>query len=312
MYDVIIVGGGAAGLSAAIYTTRRALNTLVLAKEIGGQTATALNVENYPGVPHVDGQSLMENFKTQAQEFGAKLECDSVARIDKNGNGFIVVCQSDQSYKTRSIILAFGKTHRTLEVPGEKEFIGKGVVYCATCDAPLFANKDVAVIGGGNTAADAALLLANIANKVYLIHRRDKFRAEDILQERIQKESKIELVLNSVIEKIQGADFVDSIVIKNINTQEVSELNVQGVFVEIGYQVKTDFIKQLIKLNSIGEIIIDQLGQTSMPGIFAAGDVTTIPFKQTVISAGQGAIAALSAYGYLNDLSVSKLDKNNK
>jgi len=309
MYDVIIVGGGVAGLSAAIYTTRRALNTLVLAKEIGGQTAIALNVENYPGIPHIAGQSLVETFKTQAQGFGAKLEFDSVVKIDKNGADFIVMCQSGQSYKTHSVILAFGEVPRTLNVPGEKEFTGKGVVYCATCDAPLFVNKDVVVVGGGNVAVDAALLLANIANKVYLIHRRDKLRAEDILRDRIQKESKIKLILSSVVKEIKGKTFVDTVVIKNLNDNQINKIKVQGVFVEVGFETKTDFVKQFVKLNKIGEIIVDKLNQTSVPGIFAAGDVTAIPFKQIVISAGQGAIAALSAYNYLNNLNISGLDK---
>lgn len=305
MYDLIIVGAGPAGLTAALYATRRTLKTLVLTKDLGGQTTLALNIENYPGATNLSGLELMEKFKQQAESFGAEIKFDLVKDIKKINDLFEIVTENGQAYKSKSVVLAFGKVPRKLNIKGETEFLGKGVVYCATCDAPLFSGKDVVVIGGGSAAADAALLLSKIASKVYLVHRRDKFRAEDILVKRIQESSNIEFVLNSTIEEIKGNDFVEKIVIKNTETLEVSEINVQGVFVEIGFEVKTDFIKNIIKLNKFGEVIIDEFNQTSLPGIFAAGDITTVPYKQTVISAGEGSKAALSAYNYLNNININ-------
>jgi len=302
MYDVIIVGAGPAGLSAALYATRRALKTLVLTKNLGGQTAMTLNMENYPGVPEVAGVKLMEEFKSQAEKYGAEIKFDAVTGISKDGNGFKLTSESGDEYNSKAVLLAFGKTPRKLDVPGEQEFLNKGVVYCATCDAPLFGGKDVAVIGGGSSAVDAALLLAKIANKVYLIHRRDEFRAEDILVDRVKQESKIGLVLNSTVEAIKGDAFVGSIDIKEVKTNKTSSLDVQGVFVEIGYKVNTEMLKDLIDLNETGEVIVDEHNQTSLPGVFAAGDITTVPYKQTIISAGEGAKAALSIYNYINKL----------
>lgn len=302
MYDVIMVGAGAAGLSAALYTTRRTLKTLVISKDLGGQTATTLNMENYPGVPAVEGSALMKTFAEQAKRFGAELVYDEIIRIDQPKTDFIVVTNSDKSYRTRSIILAFGKVPQRLNVPGEGKFTGKGIVYCATCDAPLFADKDVVVVGGGSAAADAALLLSRIAHKVYLVHRRDQFRAEDILVGRMSKEPKIKFIFDSAIKSIDGRDFVESVVVENLKTHKTTDLKVQGVFVEVGYRVEADFISKMIKLNDAGEIIIDRFNQTSVPGIFAAGDVTTVPFKQTIISAGEGAKAALSVYNYLQGI----------
>lgn len=296
-YDVIIVGAGAAGLTAALYATRRRLKTLVLSLDLGGQTATTMNIENYPGVDFSTGPDLMNNFAGQAKKFGAKLELDEVDTIKSRGSEFEVTTQSKKTYLTRSIILAIGKRPRHLDVPGEEEFRNKGVVYCATCDAPLFEGKTVAVVGGGSAAFDAALLLAKISPKVYLIHRRSEFRAEGVLVERVRQESRIELIPDSEIGNIKGSDFVTSIELKTPDGRQ--ELAVEGVFVEIGQVVGSDFIKDLVKLSDAGEVVIDELNQTSTPGVFAAGDATTVPFKQTVISAGEGAKAALAAYNYL-------------
>lgn len=305
MYDLVIIGGGAAGLSAGVYASRRSLKVLVLSKDIGGQTALANKMENYPGVKSVDGIKLMNVFKEQAEQFGTEIIHDVVATVDKQDDIFTIKTESDQTYKSKSVILAFGKIPRQLNVPGEKEFMNKGVVYCATCDAPLFAGKDVVVVGGGNSAVDAVLVLSKIANKVYLVHRKDSLRAEDILVKRIQQESNVEIIFNSIVEEIKGKDFVDQVLIKNIKTEAVNKLAVQGVFVEIGFEVKADFVSHLVKLNKTGEVIIDQSNQTSTPGLFAAGDVTVVPFKQTVISAGEGAKAALSVYNYLAGASLS-------
>lgn len=296
-YDILIVGAGAAGLTAAIYATRRKLSTLVLSKDLGGQTATTMDIENYPGVDFSTGPDLMNRFADQAKKFGAEVKLDGITNVAKTDEGFDVTGDSGTVYQTKSLVLAFGKSHRHLDVPGEQEFLNKGVVYCATCDAPLFEGKAVAVVGGGNAAMDAVVLLSKIASKIYLIHRRDQFRAEQVMIDKVTADPKVELILNATVKEIRGSQFVQSLV---VDTQTgVQELPVEGIFVEIGQVVKTDFLKPLISLNEAGEIVIDANNQTSCPGIFAAGDVTTVPFKQTVISAGEGAKAALAAYNYL-------------
>jgi len=296
-YDVVIVGAGAAGLTAALYAARRKLKTMVLSKDLGGQTSTTMDIENYPGVDFSTGPNLMTRFSDQAKKFGAQIELDGVTAIIQQGDIFEIKTQSDKSYGARSVVLAFGKHHQMLNVPGEEEFRNKGVVYCATCDAPLFEGKTVVVVGGGSAAFDTALLLVKIAEKVYLVHRRQEFKAERILIDRAKQESKIEMILDSKIKEIKGNDFVSSVVLETLTGER--ELAVQGVFVEIGQKVSSDFVKDLVETSNQGEIIIDSFNQTSVPGIFAAGDATIVPFKQTVISAGEGAKAALAAYNYL-------------
>jgi thioredoxin-disulfide reductase len=301
MDDVIVLGAGAAGLSAALYTARRALKTVVLSKKFGGQTATTLAIENYPGIEQIEGPELMMRFRAQVEKFGAKIVDDSAISISKQPDKFIVAGQSGKTYEAKAIILAFGKTSCRLNIPGETEFLNKGVVYCSTCDAPLFTGKDVVVIGGGDSAVDAALLLSKITKQVYLVHRRDEFRAAPILVDRLKQAANIKLVLNSAIDSIYGDGFVTGVKIKDLTTEQISDLIVQGVFVEIGYEVKADFLPECIKLNDAGEVVIDALNQTSCAGIFAAGDATSVPYKQMVIAAGDGAKAALSAYNYIQD-----------
>ncbi|RLC37687.1 thioredoxin-disulfide reductase [candidate division Kazan bacterium] len=301
-YDVVIVGAGAAGLSAALYTSRRRLKTLILSKDMGGQTATTMDIENYPGVDFSTGPDLMKNFAAQAKKFGAELVLDEVIGISRDGQKFSVSTKSGKTYSAKAIILGLGKRPRELDVAGEEKFRNKGVVYCATCDAPLFKDKIVAVIGGGNAAFDSALLLSKIAAKVYLIHRRNEFRAENILVERAKQTDKIEFILNAIVDSIEGKDFVDSVVISTPSGKKT--LAVEGVFVEIGQIVPSSFIKGLVELNDAGEIIIDNVNQTSASGIFAAGDATIVPFKQMVVSAGEGAKAALAAYNYIQGQSL--------
>ena len=296
-YDIIIVGAGAAGLTAALYAARRQLKTLVLSRDFGGQTATTFTIENYPGVEFTTGPDLMNQFAAQAKKFGAEIVLDSITTITKTATGFDLRTATDTNYHARALILTTGKEHRHLDVLGEKEFLNKGVVYCATCDAPLFEGKTVAVIGGGNAAMDAALLLTKIASKIYLVHRRGEFRAEAVLIDKVTNDPKVELVLNSTVKEIKGDQFVNAVVVTTPAGEKT--LPVEGVFVEIGQVVESRFLQDLVRLNDAGEIVVDQLNQTSCPGIFAAGDTTTVPFKQTVISAGEGAKAALAAYNYL-------------
>lgn len=299
VYDTIIVGAGAAGLTAAIYTSRRTLKTLVISKDIGGQTATTSNIENYPSFEQVDGFELMTKFKKQAEKYGAIFVNGEVAGLEKN-NDLFKVKTSTETYLAKTVILGFGLGHRQLGVPGEKKFKGRGVSYCATCDAPLFKNKTVAVVGGGNSALDAAELLSKIAKKVYLIHRRDNFTGEQILIERVSKTSNIEVVWQKQILEIKGNNKLTSILIGNFpDSKNPQELKLDGLFIEIGMFAKTDWLKNLLKVNERGEIIITPDCETSVSGIFAAGDITTITYKQIVISAGEGAKAALQAYRFL-------------
>ena len=214
-YDVIIVGGGASGLTAGLYTSRRNLKTLILSQDIGGQGTTADTIENYPGIEEIKGPDLMLNFMNQSKKFGAELKMSEVAKIEKLDQGFKVYTSSKDSYEANTIILAFGLSPRHLNAPGEKELIGKGVAYCATCDAPLYKDKTVAVVGGGNSALDAALLLAENSPKVYLIHRRDKFAGEEFLIDQIEKNEKIEIIYNAQVKEIKGEDSVEKIISDN-------------------------------------------------------------------------------------------------
>ncbi|MBI5466073.1 MAG: FAD-dependent oxidoreductase [Candidatus Kerfeldbacteria bacterium] len=303
IYDTIIVGAGAAGLTAAIYSSRRAMKTLLVTQDIGGQAATTNEIENYPGVGLVTGPNLMNEFKQQAQQFGAKFALAEVTgiikRLDDRGTPVFTVSTNTGQYITNSVILAYGLTHRHLDVPGEQEFGGKGVSYCATCDAPLFKGKPVAVVGGGNSGVDAALLLSKICPKVYLIHRRDQFNAEAVLVEQL-KQPNIELVLNSEVQEIRGDSRLRSLVVREVgDATKTRELQVEGLFVEVGYVVNSKLIEGLVELDQRKQIKISFDGETSQPGIFAAGDITIISFKQIVISAGWGATAALKAYEYL-------------
>lgn len=300
VYDVIIVGGAAAGLTAAIYTARRAMKTLVITQDIGGQAATTPDVENYPGFELIGGPELMQKFYKQAEKSGAEFVIEEVKEVKKEGNIFKVI-NNTKTYETRAVILAFGLTHRHLGVPGEEELIGKGVSYCATCDAPLYKNKDVAVVGGGNSALDAAELLSKMAKKVYLIHRRDEWRGEQILVNRVKEAKNIEILYDSKVIEVKGEQFVNSIIVANVkDEQQKKEIPLNGIFIEIGFKVKADLIKDLIKLDNNNQIIITTDNETSTPGVLAAGDVTNISYKQIITSAGEGAKAALQAYKYLN------------
>jgi len=303
IYDTIIVGAGAAGLTAAIYASRRALKTLMVTVDIGGQAATTDEIENYPGVGLVTGTDLMTKFKDSAEKFGTQIVYAEVRKISKgvdaDGKPLFTVTTNTQEFKGHAIILCFGLAHRHLGVPGEEQFGAKGVSYCATCDAPLFKGKPVMVVGGGNSAVDATLLLAKICPKVYLVHRREDFKAEAFLVDQL-KQDHVELVLNTEIQEIKGDTRVRSVVVKKVaNAQETREIEVAGVFVEVGFIVNAKLIEGLVDLDERKQIKISRDCETSEPGVFAAGDITTISYKQIIISAGEGATAALKAYEYL-------------
>jgi len=299
MYDVVVVGGGPAGLTAALYTARRTLKTLIIAKDLGGQMATTTDIENYPGFPEpISGFELANRMKRQAEKFGAEFKFGDVNKIEKQ-DGQYIIYYSNESVKAESVILAFGLTPRNLEVPGEQEYKNKGVSYCANCDAPLYKGKRVVVVGGGNSALDAADYLAKVAAKVYLIHRRDQFRAEEIIVKQIVNNQNIEILYDTVVTEIKGKEIVTGVTIKNVKTNEINQLAVEGIFVEIGRKASTEFLQGLVELNDRREIIVDNYGRTSDPGIFAAGDVTNINQKQIAVATGEGVKAALSAYTYL-------------
>jgi len=306
-YDLIIVGGGPAGLTAAIYACRRKLKTLLLTITVGGQVLEASKIENYPGFLGVKGTKLMERFQKQAIKSGVEIALGEVKEIKEVEGGYLV--KAGKEYTTKAVILAFGRTPRSLNVPGEEKFKGKGVSYCATCDMPLFKDKIVAVVGGGNAALEAAIYGSKIARKVYLIHRRDEFRGFESFVEKLKNKENVEFVLSSVITEIKGEDSVKAIVVQDLKTNQLKELQVDGIFVEIGSEVKTDFIKNLVKLNENNQIVITNNCETFYPdkdeirpGVFAAGDVTSTPFKQIVTAAGEGCKAALQAYIYIHGI----------
>ncbi|MBI4140094.1 FAD-dependent oxidoreductase [Candidatus Woesearchaeota archaeon] len=297
-YDVVIIGGGAAGMTAAIYTCRKKMKTAVITYDVGGQTNLTNHIENYSGTIKSTGVGLMMKFQEHAQKFGAEFIPGKVEKVTKKGERFTTTLTNGKLYTSTTIILAFGKVPRALGVPGEDKFLGRGVSTCATCDAPLYKGKIVAVVGGGNSAIEAAEELSHNAKMVYIIHRRESFRGDAITIEKLKLKNNIKFLLNSTVEEISGKDFVEKIMIKNVNNSETQEISVEGVFVEIGYIVDTSMVKDLVKVNEKNEIIVDEYNKTNTPGLFAAGDVTTIPYKQTVISAGEGAKAALTCYQY--------------
>ncbi len=314
MHELIIIGGGPAGLTAAIYAARRAMKVLVLAKDIGGQMNLAHRIENYPGFLEVTGLDLMQLLEKQAMKTGADIKIDNVIAIKEKGESYLVKTD-DKQFETKAIILAYGKSPRSLGVPGEEIYQGKGVSYCATCDMPVFKDKVVAVVGGGNSALDAALHGSDIAKKVYLIHRRDEFRGFEYLLEKVKGKSNVEFMLNSSVTEIRGDKFVKSIKVKNAKTNKQVEIKVDGVFVEIGYEVKADMIKDLVKLDEHNQVVINGDCETFYPkqdkvrpGVFAAGDITNTQFKQIVIAAGEGAKAALQAYHYVHGAEPGVMD----
>ena len=299
MYDVIIVGGGAAGLTAAVYACRKKLKTAIISMDIGGQTNLTSHIENYPGTGPMNGIELMQRFYNEAIGFGAEVIMGKVNKVDKIDAGFKIGLANDEAYECKALILAYGKVPKSLGIEGEEKFFGRGVSTCVTCDAPLYKNREVAVIGGGNSAVEGALELAGIAKKVYLVHRRDSFRADEITVEKLKNNPIIELVLNSASTKVIGEKNVDGLEVENLNTKEKRQFKVEGIFIEIGYVVDTSFVQHLVKVNEKKEIIVDEKGNTTCPGIFSAGDITPVPYKQTVIAAGDGAKAALECYKWL-------------
>jgi len=302
VWDVVIVGAGPAGLASAIYAGRSQLSTVVLDRMPGGQLLITEFIENYPGFHEgITGFELSEKFRQHAEKFGAKLEVGkSVNSVELDGELFVLKCD-DGEFEGRTLIWAAGSTPRKLGVPGEAEFLGRGVSYCAVCDGAFFKDRIVAVVGGGDSALEEALYLTKFAKKVYLIHRRDKFRAVKIIQERVRKNEKIEPLLNKVVVSINGKDFVESLTLKDTVTGETSELPVDGVFIFIGNEPNVSPVIHLVDTTEQGFIITDEEMKTKTPGLFAAGDVRYKPLKQVITAASDGAVAAMSATRFLEE-----------
>jgi len=299
-YDLIIIGGGPAGLSAAIYAGRKALRVLVLAREQGGQLLLTREIENYPGIPKISGFELAERLRKQAERYGVPIKIGiEVTGLERSGEDFVVKTK-DGSYTAKAVLIATGGRSRPLGVPGEKELTGRGVSYCTTCDAPLFKGKRVAMIGGGNSAFEGVIDLLPLATEIHVVDIADHWFADPILQAQVLNSDKVRTYQQHRVVEIKGKEFVSSIMIESLQSGERKELAVEGVFIEIGTVPNTDFVKGFLELNSRGEIVVDrETFQTSVPGVFAAGDVVEGLDKQIVIAAAQGAQAALSAYRYL-------------
>lgn len=302
VYDVIIVGGGAAGLSAGIYACRRKMNTLIITKDIGGQALLAKEVENYPGVERVSGMELIQRIYEQALGFGAQIVQDEVTSVEKVGEGRFIVKALKGEYVSRSIIIAAGKLPKDLKVPGEERFKGSGVSYCATCDAPLFKNKRVVVVGDGNFALDAALLLSKYAKEVSLVTRKNLLTGDKDLAEMVSSTPNIKVFYETTVKEVKGTFKVESVVVET-SGKGLYELPVDGVFVEMGYEVNIEPFKKVVAFDERKQIVVNNRNETSTPGVFACGDITNTPYKQLVISAAEGAKAALSAYEYVQRLS---------
>jgi len=300
VFDLIIIGGGPAGIAAGIYTARQKLNVLLISKSFGGQmTRKAVEIENYPGFQNISGLDLIQKFEKHLKKQDINIINDSISKVKKTSKGFSVLTFSKKQFESISVIIASGADPRPLEVSGEKKFIGKGVSYCVTCDGPLYNGKNVVVIGGGNAGFEAALSLASYAEKIYILEYGLKVMADEENQNMVKKNAKIEIITQASLKKIQGKDFVESIVYQDRKLKKLMTLSVQGVFVEIGSQPATSFIKGLVEFNQADEIKIDSNNCTKTPGLFAAGDATEVKYKQIVIAAGEGAKAALSAAEYL-------------
>jgi thioredoxin reductase (NADPH) len=300
-YDVIIIGGGPAGLSAGIYTARARLSTLLIEKQaIGGQIINAWMVENYPGYKDgIGGIELTQAMYEQAVKFGLETASDEVTGIEIQGTQKIVKTSQDE-FVAQAIIIAGGSERQKINVPGEKEFTGKGVSYCATCDGAFFRDKVVAVLGGGNSAVTEALELTKFASKIFLVHRRHELRATKILQEKLLAHPKIQPVWDTIVEEIVGKQFVEKIKIKKANMNQAGELEVSGVFVSVGTQPATGYLKGLINLDAYGAVIVNDRLETNVPGIFAAGDIRSGSIKQVIGAAGDGAMAAVNAGKYIS------------
>ena len=297
MYDLIIIGAGPAGITAGVYAARKRMNTLVISPDIGGQAAWSGDIENYTGYQFITGPELAAKFEEHIRKYNIALkESEAVVELRKEADIVLVKSNKGQEYQSRAAIIASGKRSKELGVPGEEEFKNKGLTYCATCDGPLFSGKDVAVVGGGNSALDAALQLIQIAGQVYVININPDLSGDIIMRQKVEASSKVKIFNNTVVNAVLGDKMVSGLKIRVMGKEEI--IRVQGVFVEIGLIPNAEFTVGIDK-NQFGEIKVNCHNQTNITGIFAAGDVTDVPEKQIIIAAGEGSKAALSVFSYL-------------
>ncbi|SHK14396.1 thioredoxin-disulfide reductase [Thermocrinis minervae] len=303
LYDCVIVGGGPAGLTAGLYCARAKMNTLLFEKgTLGGQIAITDLVENYPGFPEgISGKELTQRFKAQAERFGLKIHRGEVLKIEKVDKELFIHLRTGQMVRSKTVVLAVGASPRRLGVPGEEEFLNRGVSYCATCDGALFDGVPIAVIGGGDSACQESLFLTRFGSVVYLIHRRDQLRAQKHLQEKVFSNPKIKFIPNKVVERIEGSQAVERLVLRDTKTGELSELNVEGVFIFIGLEPSTGFLKGFVELDERGYIKTDERMRTNVPGVFACGDCRSGATGQVAVAVGEGCIAAIEAEKYLQE-----------
>ena len=302
-FDIIILGGGPAGLSAAIYAARSAAKTAIIdISMLGGQPSNYLELENYPGFAKIGGYDLMEKFEEHADMFGIqKFPMEEIQSVDLTSD-IKTVTTLNGEFKAKSIIIATGAQSKKLGVEGEKEFVGRGVSYCAVCDGAFYKDKVVAVVGGGNAAIEEACYLTKFASKVYLIHRRDELRADKIVQERAFKNEKLEFIYDTIVNKINGENLVKSATIENVKTHEIKDLAIDGIFPYIGFEPNADLFTGQVKQDKNGFIIVDEAMQTSLKGVYAIGDVRVTPLRQVITAAADGAVAAVYAGRYIETL----------
>lgn len=300
MKDVLIVGSGPAGMGAALYARRAGLETLILdgTGMPGGQITTTYEVDNYLGLPGINGFDMAMNFQEHVKKFGAKWETGKVSSIEKREGGFLVKA-GEKEYETKTVILATGASHNKLQVPGEEEFSGMGVSYCATCDGAFYRGKTTVVVGGGDVAIEDAIFLARFCEKVYLIHRRDQLRGAKILQDRLFELPNVEVIWDSVVEKIEGNDTVEMIHILNKKSGEKRTLSAQGIFIAVGIHPNTEDFKGIVEMDESGYIIAGEMGETNVPGIFVAGDTRTKELRQVITAVADGANTITSVQKYL-------------
>lgn len=314
LYDFLIIGGGPAGLNAALYAKRKGLEVGIVTRQIGGQIMNTSSVENYLGTTSTTGESLVDTFKHHIDELqipvAEYVEVEEIIPGDTRSNKYHRVFLSDgREFRTRSLLLATGTNHRKLGVEGEERLAGRGVAYCAICDAPLYKNKNVIIAGGGNSAVEAALDLAKVANHVTLIHR-SQLRADKILHEELYHNDKIRVLLETQIISIEGDEVFRSVHVLDKTTKSTFDVEADGVFIEIGNVPNNQLFRDFIELNALGEVIVDRKKATNIDGIFAAGDVTDVAYKQIIIATSDGAIAALAANDYINLQKANERNKN--
>jgi alkyl hydroperoxide reductase subunit F len=299
VWDVAVVGGGPAGLTAALYAARKNLSTILIALDLGGQVGITHLVTNYPGMPVIEGPELVRMMFEQAYMYGLeRMIGERVRNIRVDGRAKILELISGKEVKARSVIIASGAQKRKLEIPGEDEFAGRGVVYCSTCDGPFYREKTIAIVGGGNSALEAAVEMSGIAKKVFVVSRRE-WNADDVLKDKAGSAKEVKALVGYEPLEITGSETVEQLVLRNLKTGKTRKLSVDGVFIEVGLSPNSDLALDLVSSNQRGELVVDEMGDTGVRGVFAAGDVTATKEKQIVIAAGEGAKAALAAFDYL-------------